>query len=525
MGHPQLFHTTSTSSAIRKAILILACLCKSAFAQPVPDSDQELKTATAPVWQAWGDLVANLDRALERNNVPAAALVIVDANQSPGAQVKIKTFGSATPQTPFRLGSITKTFTSLALLHAAAASNTPLSTPAREILVEPSAATTYEGAETLSAPQQVPAYWSNSWHKTHPVTLGQLVELSAGFGDISRAEFDSAVPIDRKEALAIHKPGHTTHWPPGTLHSYSNLPPAFSALAVEQMTGESFENYLHTHVLLPLGLSTATLKPDRKLPGGYKADGLTEIPYWHTIYPAFGGLNARPNEFARFLLKLTTDRLPPGLAAAKRHRGAMPLYQPTTTGASRVGLEIGYGAGIYGWERHGFLFAGHGGDADGYRSRFAIVPEAKRAYFLVINTDNAGLLRRLVRRTEQFLLADLEAPQNKPGPKHDWQATPRNYNRFEDRFKGSYRRASVRFGVSRLNSCTAATADLNLAKTHLLWKRGTSQQVLKAEGPGIYRLEGKRLASVALVDEGGKRTVQGDLGNWLHIDDHPTCAN
>ena len=351
------------------------------------------------------------------------------------------------------------------------------------------------------------------------------MELSAGFGDISGVEFDSAVPIDRKQALATHKPSHVTHWPPGTVHSYSNLPPAFSALAVEQMTGQSFESYLHTHVLAPLGLTQATLKPHPGLPGGFKADGRTEIPYWHTIYPAFGGLNATPKEFASFLLKLTADELPPGLAAAKTHRGAMPLYQPTTTGASRAGLEIGYGAGMYGWERQGFLFAGHGGDADGYRSRFAVVPEAGRAYFLVINTDNAPLLRRLVRFTEQFIVADLRVTQNNSTLERDLHAADQSYTSFADKFAGRYRRASVRFGVSRLNSCTAATASLSFAKTQLLWNRGSSQQVLNPEGRGLYRLSGQRLASVALVDEGGKRMVQGDLGNWLHVDDHPTCAN
>ena len=36
----------------------------------------------------------------------------------------------------------------------------------------------------------------------------------------------------------------------------------------------------------------AGFSPEPDLPGGFRADGVTEIPYWHMTYPAYGALNA-----------------------------------------------------------------------------------------------------------------------------------------------------------------------------------------------------------------------------------------
>jgi len=458
------------------------------------------QSQTAVSKQLLEQLTGHLEVELHRANVPAAALVVIDTTNTTGSQTTIQTFGSASKNTPFRLGSISKTFTALALLHAADKTNTPLSSPAAPIV----------GA----------AFWSNPFREKNPVTLGQLLELSAGFSDISSAEFASAVPVERKQALQIHRATHVTHWQPGQLHSYSNLAPAFTALAVEALTKMPFESYLHRHVLTPLGLPSASLNPLPNLPGGYKADGETLIPYWHTIYPAFGGLNATPEEFSNFLRKLTSNNLGDALTAAKRHRGSVPLYQPLTTAAARAGLTQGYGTGIYSWERDGYLFAGHGGDADGYRSRYAIMPQAKRGYFLVINTDNPRLLNSLTQTVEEYLTAGLPIP-NRTSP----QETQRTAAAHALLFTGKYVRASQRFNPAQLARCDHKQPTLSVENGEILWQRGNRTQILLPISKGLYRKNNKTIASVALVYVDGKRQLQGELGNWQHAQDSDRCSN
>lgn len=451
---------------------------------------------------AFKDLESQFERALVAENVPAAALVVVNATEASSTDTLIRTFGNATPDTPFRLGSITKTFTALALLHAAQQTGTALNTPLTTLLDKD--------------------LWRNDWSEHRPITLSHLIELSAGFSDLSHQEFSSAVPVAREQALKAHSASHRSFWPPGEFHSYSNLPPAFSAAVIEKLSGQTLSQYLTRNVLIPAGMTSAGLAPDNELPGGYKADGVTPIPYWHMIYPAFGALNATPREFSRFLYQLTSNTLHSELKKAAAHRGDLPLYQPQTTSAARAGLRLGYGAGMYGWESHGHLFFGHGGDADGYRSRYAVAPDLERGYFLVINTDNPKLVQKLRKLLERFLTnqAPRAEPKRNPSAINAEHVQALQKSR---KFAGTYVRSTLRFGAERITNCTGAVATLKFTNTAATWTRGKKTLELVALGERLFRLKREQLASIVLIEESNRRTLQGELGNWTHIDDHESC--
>lgn len=443
---------------------------------------------------SWDSLAQEVGRVLAATNNPRAALIIVDhgsiavsrdygQQSAPGVPDQTPVQGN----TPFRLGSITKLFTALALLHASSATNTPLDTPLHDILDQ--------------------KLWQNPWRQTHPVRLHQLAELSAGFADISGPEFASAEPLPPLKALAIDPDSHTTRWPPGLQHSYTNLAPAYSALAVEVLTGQSFAAYLQRYVLQPLGMPDATLQPLADLPGGFKADGVTPIPYWHTIYPAFGGLNATPNQFANLLLAMTSGNFGPTLNPAIARRGVGELWQPTSTAAARAGLTLGYGAGIYATIRDEQLIYGHGGDADGYRSRFGVIGNSTRGYFLAINSDNPRLLRRLQALVEQQLIIGTD----KPVPPVERSSTPPHAAL--ERFVGTYYKASRRFSLGRKQD-EGNAARIHRVGKRLQFKRGSTSTELLWLGGNRFRRNNDPVATLVFVEANNALYLQGELGNW-----------
>ncbi len=434
----------------------------------------------------WDGVIQRIEDQRQAGNVPAAGVILFDA----GKPVVIKGLGAATTQTPFRWGSITKTFTALAMLHLADANGWSLETPVAVLVEHPP--------------------FTNAWAATDPVRLIQLLELSAGFSDLSGAEFNFNEPLALVDALALNPASRETRWRPGLQHSYSNLIPGITSALIETLSGATFEDYLRQHVLLPLGMPGATLQPIANLPGGYKQDGTTPIPYWHMTFPAFGALNASLEEMANFMSALLhAGRVNDVQAIAPdSHRR---MFQPHTGLAAQNGVRIGYGAGLYGRVRNGFVFFGHGGDADGYRSRYGLLPDAGRGYLVVINTDNPGLLRRMERILESALT------ENLPVPAAPVVADIDEARRAE--LTGAYYPSSARFGIERWRTGQAGQAEVKISDDGLVFTRGDRQTQLLPVIDNLYRRNNDPQATVVFVKHTDQRIyLQGELGNYVRVE-------
>lgn len=446
----------------------------------VGETRPEPETASSEFAAGAAQLAAELDEIRRQNQVPAMGLAIFDA----GRPVLIAGYGNASADTPFRWGSITKSFTGLAALTLTRRTAVALETPIREVLGE--------------------GYYVNAWAAGHPVRLQDLLALSAGFADLSRAEWNDNEPLPLWSALERFETERRTQWPPGLQHSYSNVAPGLTAAVIERASGMPFESFVRLHLFEPLGMKAASLSPLADLPGGYKADGRSEIPYWHMTFAGFGALNASIREMSRFLSALLND----GRLEGER---VLPVAQvetfftPMATLGSEAGLAVGYGAGVYGWVRQGHLFHGHGGDADGYRSRYGLLRSHGRGYLLVINTDNPELTGRLRRRLETFLLADL--------PDHP---TPAEVEEDLTVYTGTYYPASARFGQAGWRQGDLEPADLRIEEAHLRFNRGRRSDVLISAGAGRFRRPGDPAVSVVITpDETGHLYLQGELGNFV----------
>lgn len=443
----------------------------------------------------WAHLRAELRAQQVEHGVPAMALVLLDS----GRPVLIETLThpqrrSAGPGAPFRWGSITKTVTALTLLEAARRHDRPLDTPVHAVLDE------------------LP--YRNPWQARAPLQIDHLLELAAGLGDLSGAEFDDNTPRPLAEALERHAGGRVMLWPPGLQHSYSNVPPGIAAAVTEALTGDDFEAAARRLVFAPLGMTGATFQPQPELPGGFRADGITPIPYWHVTFRAFGGMNASPAAMARLMEALLNDGRVAGRQAVAAE-SVTRMYRSRATAGARAGLDIGYGAGLYGWVTDGHLFHGHGGDADGYRSRLGLLRDAGRGYLIGINVDDPDLLRRLQRRIEQALTADLPPPDVPPAA----ESTPGEL----ERWTGEYYPASVRFGIDRWRQGDLDTAQVSVRADHLVFRHRGRTVELTPLGDGRFRRRDDPAASVVFVTVDGSLFLQGELGNFTRLSP-PPCA-
>ena len=433
--------------------------------------------ASSPAWSDNEALVTRLADLKTEHNVPVLAVAIITPDNTWsrvwGARLDV----------PLRWGSITKTVTARTALKLSE-----------------------RGVFTLDDPLAKhidPGLWQNRWRATHPVRVGQLLDLTAGFPDLSGKAFSYNEPMSLNEALAFAPDHRRTLWPPGLAHGYTNLAPGLTQKLIEQATGTSFAAAVRREVFEPLGMAAATFVDAGELPGGFKADGRTEIDYWQMTYAAFGAMNAPLGDLVRLVQTLMAETPP----------------KPTTTLAARAGFAFSYAGGIYPRVRGGHVWYSHGGDADGYRSRYAFLADGSRGYVININVDNPRLLRRIETILETHLAAGLARPT--PPPRH--------LGTDLDQLTGIYYPATTRFGVDQWQAGDAATLNVARAGDDLIATRGDRRTRLIAVRANRFRRPDDPVATVAFVREPGRSPgddgalfVQGELGSFLRLGDCPS---
>jgi CubicO group peptidase (beta-lactamase class C family) len=339
-----------------------------------------------------GDLLAAIEARRVEHDIPGVGFALVSRSTvlwSGGFGVTDRQSGQpVAADTVFRIGSITKAFTALGLLMLQESGRLHLDDPvARHLQDRP---------------------FDNPWEPTHPVSIAQLLEHTAGLQDLSQAEFDhsDATPLSLDRALAVCPACRVVRWQPGLHSVYSNSGYGIAGKVIEAASEASYEDFIRSRLFEPLGMSTAGFFLDpatrEKLATGYDTDARTPIRYWHMLYRPFGGINATPRDMASFVQFLLND----GMHGGKRLLSPASIRRmetPRTSLAARNGLTFGYGLGIYHSYRDGALFNTHGGDGDGYLSRFGYHREAGLGYFVSINAFRGRALRSIQVEIERFI--------------------------------------------------------------------------------------------------------------------------
>ncbi|MGD0191901.1 MAG: serine hydrolase domain-containing protein [Rhizomicrobium sp.] len=188
------------------------------------------------------DLDARLGAMLRDAHIPGASVALIENGQATFTRgygyADLARRIPATADTPFRAGSISKSFTSIAIMTLV---------EQRKLSLD----------ETLAqfAPD---VHFVNPWEQTNPVRLGNLLEHTTGWPDIgTRVLAKDEKSWSVLQGVQFSSPEFVSRWAPGRFMVYNNAGPAVAAVALERASGKSFDDYLRDDVLRPMGMPTA----------------------------------------------------------------------------------------------------------------------------------------------------------------------------------------------------------------------------------------------------------------------------
>jgi CubicO group peptidase (beta-lactamase class C family) len=267
--------------------------------------------------------------------------------------------------TVFRIGSITKTFTAIAVLQLVEQGVVDLDAPANQY---------------LRAYQLVPA--DPGWR---PATVRHLLTHTAGIGEqvprsaALRRDFGVSVPMGRPvPTLAEHYRGRVRlDTEPGSRFRYTDHGPATVGQIVEDVTGRPLDRYLRENVFLPLAMTSTDLLRSEvvrpRVATGYvlRAHGPRAVTERQVLTAAAGSAYSTSTDMARYLQALLGGGANEHGSVLKPETLASmfePQYRPDPRLAG-VGLAFLRG------DAAGHLTVEHQGTLPGFKSQIFLAPD------------------------------------------------------------------------------------------------------------------------------------------------------
>ena len=291
--------------------------------------------------------------------VPGASVIVVRG----GEVVFRKSYGladleertRATPDTHYRLASVTKQFTAAAILALAERKQLSLDDSVRRYL------------------PTLPAY-------AEPITIRHLLTHTSGVID-----YEDIMPADLKrqltdaDVLRLLESQTKTEFAPGSAYHYSNTGYAFLALIGERVSGQTFADFLTSAIFYPAGMKTSVAHQEgiSTVPArafGYSREGSGWKRTDQSMTSAVlgdGGIYSSVNELAQWLRALD---------AGKFAEGMIPRVD-----TSRAGVRYGFGWRIA--EEGGRRVVSHTGETIGFRNALVRFPEERLAVVVLTNRN------------------------------------------------------------------------------------------------------------------------------------------
>lgn len=325
----------------------------------------------------YDELTQTMEDELDAKGTYSAALAIVEHGEVTYAHgFGQRRPGDPTPVAPttrFRVASLTKMMTAIAVLQQVEAGTLTLETPVITVLPE---------LRFASSPE--------AW--VPEITPHHLLAHGSG---MTRAYDDGAgCPLDETGlACWVGSQGFADHvWlmsAPGSVWSYSNVGYRVAGALLERASGRYFRPYLHDRVFEPLAMTRTTFAASEVLADGdfTVADTLNTGVTSHTepfLQPSGGAFSTVLDlaKLARFLIRGDDAVLAPGLLAAMT---SPQLDTRWTLDHEQYGygLFVDDGLALLDYTPYDFTVLLHDGLLPGYNALFLVIPSHEFAFIFL----------------------------------------------------------------------------------------------------------------------------------------------
>jgi len=354
-----------------RRLLVLSCLCAALLSGLACKGHEETGADTPRLTAREAKDIAGVKSALRRMATTGqfSGAVLIAKN---GKVLFSRAYGLAdrerripnTLDTRFRIGSMNKMFTAVAILQLVEAGKIELSDPLGTYLTD------YPNKDVASK-----------------VTIHELLTHTGGTGDIFGPDFDAHRKELRTHSDYIELYGNRgLEFEPGSRWAYSNYGMVLLGAVIERVTGQSYYDYVQEHIYEPAGMTrTGSLPEDEAVPDrsiGYtRPPGTTRwvrntntLPYRGT---SAGGGYSTVTDLARFADALMSRK----------------LLRPDSTEQLITGKveALGREKYAYGFEDRrdigGHGSVGHGGGAPGMNGDLRIYPKSGYVVAALANID------------------------------------------------------------------------------------------------------------------------------------------
>ena len=339
-------------------------------------------------------LDAFIRREMKDKELPGLSIALVDGSDI----VWQKGYGFSDPKaktpitadTVFRVGSVSKLFTDIAVMRLVEQGKLDLDAPVTKYL-----------------PDFKPR---NSFDK--PVTLRELMSHRAGLvreppiGNY----FDSNNPTLAETVKSLNQTALV--YAPETHTKYSNAGIATVGYVLEKTQNQLFADYLESALLEPLGMNSSSFKPTAEI-----AKNLAKAHMWTVFGKTFdaprfelgiapaGSMYTTTGDLASFASALfAADNNAPNAILKKDTLEKM--WKPQFAAPDQ---KSGFGLGFFISDLNGHRQIGHGGAIYGFSTQLSVLPDDKLGVVVITTKDfSNGVTKRIAEAALKAMLAERE---------------------------------------------------------------------------------------------------------------------
>ena len=473
--------------SLAAALVLLAVLFPLGSSAQAPAARQDYGAIAGQLEQVIG-------RAMRAQGLPVVAIALVDDQDVVWSRgfgvVDSASRRIAGPETVFRVGSVSKLFTDIAIMQLVEQGKVDLDAPVSRYLADFHPRNPYD----------------------RPITLRQLMSHRSGLvrEPPVGSYFDSTSPPLAATIASLNRT--TLVYPPETHTKYSNAAIATVGYVLERVSGKPFAQALAAAVLQPLGMTASGFEPTPALTRELAPAMMWTLDGHRFAAPTFqlgiapaGSMYTTVTDLARFLSAL--------FANGRGQNGQLlkpeTIAQMWTPQFARPGDREGYGIGFHIGTLDGHRTVGHDGAIYGFATTLAALPDEKLGVVVVTTRDGANAaVDRIADEALRTMLA-------KRGNAGSGVTVAGNATMLSDT-TSPVTPATARRLVGRYASRSGASREIEL--TH----RGTGLAMMPATGGGIPELRAR--GDTLVVDDpvfgaGSRFLPNADPATWLRTGD------